>query len=249
MFKDVNTVVFDLDGTIYHGNELIEGALDTVLHVRRKGMRVFFVTNNSTKTRQQIYETLKEMRVTDSCDEVYTSGYIAAHFIKKKNISDIYVIGSDNLKKEFYDAGIELSADEHAQNLFIGFTTNFNYDELTTAFRIARNAKKMIVANIDQYFPGKDGKLFPGCGAIVKAVEYASDRDADFIIGKPNTYILEYLYQKYQLNNKEVLIVGDVYESDIIMANAIGSPSILIGNTPAEGTCNVSKISDIINLI
>ena len=73
MFSTVKAVLFDLDGTLYYGDKAADGAVDTVRAMRERGLRVFFLTNNSTRMREQICRKLNGMDIPCSCDGIYGS--------------------------------------------------------------------------------------------------------------------------------------------------------------------------------
>lgn len=249
MFNNIKAVVFDLDGTIYYGNELIEGALEVIEYLRRMGKKIFFLTNNSTKSREQIYNRLISMGLICNIDEVYTSGYVAALYAEKEGVKNIYILGSNDLKNEFYSKGIQVTEDEKlAESLLIGYDTELNYDRLTKALNVALNGRTIMACNKERHYPGKNAIRMPGCGAMVGAIELCANRKVDFVIGKPNTLMLDILLEVNNLNRDEIVMVGDTYESDIIMANNVGCKSILI-NEKDEHELTVLKISDIKNYI
>jgi HAD superfamily hydrolase (TIGR01450 family) len=247
MFKNIKLVIFDLDGTIYLGNKLIDGAKEVINHLRKAGKDICFLTNNSTKMRVQIFEKLKRLGIDCTIDEVFTSGYVATIYLKKNKIENVYVCGSDDLKQEFEKAGISLSAEQDAKNLFIGYDALFNYEKLTKAFHVAKKASNIIAANMDASYPGEDGVLYPGCAAMVGAVEYSIGRKVDVVIGKPNTRILEIISLQYKVKNNEILMIGDNYETDILMAKRNNSPAILIGDNREETVC-MQNISQLLNI-
>ena len=248
MFKNVKLVIFDMDGTIYLGSKLIDGANEVINYVRSTGRKVCFLTNNSTKTRTQIYEKIRKLGVECTEKDIFTSGYTATIYLKKHSIKNVYVCGSDDIKHEFEQEGVSVATEQDAKNLFIGYDISFNYEKLTRAFHVAQKANKIIVANIDAFYPGENGVLYPGCAAMVGAIEYSIRRKSDIIIGKPNTLMLEIISLQYNVNNNEILIIGDNYESDIIMAKENDSPSILIGDS-REGTTCVQNILELLNMI
>ena len=109
MFEQIKAVLFDLDGTIYYGSKLIDGADQVVDAFRRQGKEIFFLTNNSTKTRSQIHDKLLKMGLSCNEDEVYTSGYATGLYIKKQEYKDVYVFGTQALKSEFEKMGIRVT--------------------------------------------------------------------------------------------------------------------------------------------
>ncbi len=226
--SDFDAVFFDLDGTLYEGSKRIKGSNHIVNYMREKGKRVFFTTNNSTKTREQIYERLVKIGIDAELHEVLTSGYIAADYAKKTNMRDIHIFGSVNLIHEFHQMGISVNQDTNAENLLIGYDPDMTYEDLTRAVRVALNAKCIIACNKEKVYPGEQGLLFPGCGAMVAPVEWCSGKKANLVIGKPNTIMIDYIAESHQIEHSRILVIGDTYESDIEMAKRSGSLSILI---------------------
>ncbi len=106
--------------------------------------------------------------------------------------------------------------------------SEYNYYKMTCAIRAALRAEKIIVCNLDKLFPKEDG-LYPGCGAMASSILFCSGRSPDIILGKPSTYMMEYVAKKYGYGADEMIVVGDSLNSDIAMAKAYGSPYALIG--------------------
>ncbi len=249
MFEEVKIVMFDLDGTIYYGGDIIDGANEAIEHCRECGKNVFFLTNNSTKTRKQIFEKLQGMNINCNYDEVLTSGYVAALYAQRENLQKIYVCGSDNLKSELEALDVEVVDAEHAKNLLIGYDPNFDYEKMTQAVRVGLHADKIIACNKERVFLGQGVLNYPGCGGMVAPIEWCCGRMSDYVIGKPNTLMLDIVCEWFGLDNSEMLMVGDTYESDILMANKKGCPSILISPQEYSDTINVEHIGDLVNLI
>lgn len=249
MFKNIKTAAFDLDGTVYYGSKIIDGALEVINRLREKGIRVLFVTNNSTKVRAQVAEKLQGMGIDCTEDDIMTAAYAAASFAKEKGLKNVYISGTDMLKKEFADIGVSYTdIPEEAESVIIGCDSKYTYEKMTLALRAGLNAKEMYSCNTDRHFLGEGKKSFPGCGAMVAAIEWCCNRKCDDIIGKPGTYMLELICNTYNLTNDELIMIGDTYETDIAMAKEKGCSSIFIG-TKREDTVCVEKIADILDMI
>ena len=224
----IDAVLLDLDGTIYYGTKLIPGAIETIQFFRQNEIDIYFTTNNSTKTRRQVFEKLIAMGVDCRFDEVLTSGYIAALYAKKNNLKDIYIFGSDNLHHEFEVQGIDTRQDEKAQNLLIGYAPDMTYEGLTSALHVALHAKCIMACNRERRFPGENQRIMPGCGAMTAPIEWCANRKCDVIIGKPSKMMIDVLVEKEKYSYERILVIGDTYESDVAMAKAAGSKSILL---------------------
>lgn len=226
MYEGIKTILFDLDGTIYYGNQLIDGADEVVQKFREQGKKVYFVTNNSGKTREQISKKLCHMGVHCTIEEIYTSGYVAALYTLKKGYQEAYVFGTNALKQEFQYVGLRVS--NTAEVLVVGFDPEFNYQKLSSALQMGLRTKIIIACNIDKNFPGENAVIVPGCGAMVGALEGCLGRKIDFVVGKPNPLLLDMICAQHGLQKDEIMIIGDTYESDIKMAQEYGCSSIYI---------------------
>lgn len=249
MFQDINTVVFDLDGTLYCGNTLIDGALEVIEHCLNKGQKIFFLTNTSFKKRALVVEKLNNFSIPCEMNQVYTSGYTTGIYIKDKKIKNPFLFGSDELKEEFAELGIKLASETEAKNLIMAFHPKSSFEELSAAFRVALKAEKIYAVNIDRSVPFSAGLLVPGSGAFVKAVEYSANRLVDEVIGKPNPFMLELLIRDHQLSRENMVMIGDSYESDIVMSHNASVKSILISDTNYKNTYTIPNIKNLLTLL
>lgn len=243
---DFDIVLFDLDGTVYYGSKLIDGANDTVKFFREAGKRIYFATNNSTKTRKQIFEKLLKIGVDCKFDEVLTSGYLAALYAQQENLHNMYIFGSENLRTEFDEMSVSYNQTESAENLLIGYNPHMTYENLADALQVALHAKTIIACNKERTFPGEGKKLMPGCGAMTAPIEWCAKRECDVVVGKPSTLMIELVSKLEKTPSYRLLMIGDTYESDIVMAKLAGAKHILISKKPeyhdTEVVANISEI-------
>ena len=238
ILSNLKLFAFDLDGTLYLGENIIEGAIDLICFLKKKYSVVFF-TNNSTKTREEIHSKLKKMGFDCSLNEIFTSSYAAAKYLDESNLDNVFVIGSDGLRSEIIDNGICIVDNDSAENLVVGLDFDFSYKKIETAMSILLNNGRFIVCNEDRFFPIGGNRYMPACGAMVGAIAVASNRKADFIIGKPNTYILSKIEEEYEIEHHEIMVVGDSFESDIMMAMNNNSKAILVNSEQNVNNNNV----------
>ena len=234
---------------MYYGSKIIPGANDTITFFRNQGVKVYFATNNSTKTRKQIFERLRGMGVDCRLEEVLTSGYLAALYSLRRGLKDIHIFGSPNLIEEFESLGVTVSHDGTAENLLIGYNPDMTYEDLTQAVRVALNAKRIIACNRERVFPGEGAKLFPGCGAMTAPIEWCANRPCDVIIGKPSPFMVEMVMEEDGLAADQLLMVGDSYESDIAMARAAGCDAILISSDERDDVLTAASIREVPRLM
>jgi 4-nitrophenyl phosphatase len=236
----IKAIAFDLDGVVYVGNTVMPGAIKTIQTLRAMGFKIFFVTNNSGKKREYLAAKLTRMGIEASVDDIFSSGYAAGSLAKQlSEVNDrVYVIGSNDLKEEFVDLGMKIVQGYPCNLIVVGIDAGFNYEMLTLSLEILRGGATFIVCNRDRNFPIEKGKFLPGCGSIVAAIEWAWGGSAHYDVGKPNTKLLEMISIKYDFQPSEILVVGDVVDSDIAMAKRFGTISVLI---PYDQQNNVQR--------
>lgn len=253
----IRAVGFDLDGVIYFGNKLAAGAKKIINELRAYGYRVFFITNNSSRTREEISIKLKGLGIEVAAKDIFTSGYACAIFLSKlSKKTKIFVLGSTGLKKLLLQMGLNLVVRPECDYLVVGYDAKFDYRKACFGLQAIQNGAKFIACNLDHNFPGDNGRIFPGCGAIVAFMTEASGRCPDFVIGKPKTYILELAASKFFLKPKEIMFIGDSLETDIAMASKFGSPSVLVsvsdkprvGKILIKPSFNVTSLRELKNM-
>lgn len=234
--SDIKVIAFDLDGTIYNGAQIINGALETIEFFRKIGKKICFFTNNSSLSRIQIFTKLRKFSINLTETDIYCCSYAVKVYLREEKYKNLFVIGSNVLKEEVSNSGINVfneARNNQIDALLIGMDVDFSFFKLSQAYEVLQrnDSCKIIVCNMDCNFPVEDGLRKPGCGAIASSILVASNRDFDFMIGKPNSYMLNLIAKEKNVLPKEILVIGDSFESDIAMANNTNSHSILIDNS------------------
>lgn len=230
----IKAVAFDLDGTIYFGNQPAEGALETVNSLKAQGLSIFYFTNNSSATRHKLLGKLRSMGFDPGIDDIYSSAFATAKYLKNKKISKVYCLGSQGLIHELEELDIKIVAADFAEAMVIGLDVDITYDKISSALNFVAQNDAVVVCNKDRNYRIENNELRPGCGSLVAAIEYAVGKTFDCVIGKPNPFMMKLLLKENRLNCEEVLVVGDNYESDIAMAKNIGCPSIFISEFESD---------------
>lgn len=227
----IKIIVMDLDGVIYFGSNLIAGANAAIKRIRKMGIRIIFVTNNSRESRNQIKEKLSSFDIDADVDDIYAPALAVGFLLKRlHNLKgpQALVIGSEDFKNELSSLGVEVINDLNCDYVIVALDREFTYVKLSNAMNALQNGAKLIICNRDRRVPVENGKYLPACGSIASALEYASEIKAQYEIGKPNTLFLEMIALNFGVKPDEILIVGDGLESDVLMANKYGSPSVWI---------------------
>lgn len=213
-----------MDGVIYIGGKLLPGVKETLVQLRKLNKRIYFLTNDPIPTRQQFVERLQSLGLEAHLDEVISSGWTTAKNLSLMNIRSVYVLGSEGLKTEIRQFGIELVENGTCQAVVVGHDDQLSLGHISQAIRLINLGAKFIATNVDATFPGPEGPC-PGTGAIVSAIQTSSGK-RPVVIGKPYPPMFRTV-----LDNLDpklgVAMVGDNPYTDILGAHQQGITAIL----------------------
>lgn len=233
----IKCVVFDLDGTVYFGKQLAPHALEMLAYARQRAGRIFFATNNSAKTPSEIYQRLRDRGIPLTPDEVITSSLLLTEYLLDKHLTRTITLGTASLKNFFRQHGID-PLSKQAQALVIGYDPDATVRDLDPCLNYLPSDYLFVAANTERCYPVENGWLTPGAGALVKMAEFVLQKPADVLIGKPSPVMLQWIARKLNLSPQQILMVGDQYASDIVMAEKFGAQALLItNNTPSDYPC------------
>ncbi|KAF8508159.1 HAD-like domain-containing protein [Gautieria morchelliformis] len=265
--------MFDCDGVLWHGDRLIEGAVDVLRYLRAQKKNIIFVTNNATKSRQSYKEKFDKLGVQADVNEIFGSAYASAVYlssvVKLPKDKKVYVIGESGLEHELREEGIQhVGGTDPADNTLgpfslksfvldpsvgavpCGLDTSMNYTKYSKAYQyLTRNEGRLFLAtNEDATYPAGDG-ILPGAGSIIAPLRYTLDR-APTSIGKPNKTMLDCIRAKHLFDPSRTIMVGDRLDTDILFGKngGVGTLLVLTGVT-SEGELtdvNADRIPDFV---
>lgn len=222
---ELKAIVIDLDGSVYYGNKIIEKADEAINSLDRK-YTVSFLTNNSTLSRADYARKLKNFGISCSKYQIITSGYASARYIKKKyEDSRVYVIGEKGLKNELIEQNIKICENE-CDIVLVGLDRDFDYKKMAKALRFILEGAVFIATNTDPFLITDEG-IIPGTGALITSIETASGKKA-IVTGKPSKFMIALILNELWVKPKEILVVGDKLETDILMGIEGGMRTALV---------------------
>jgi HAD superfamily hydrolase (TIGR01450 family) len=221
--------ILDLDGCVWIGDEPTPGALDALEQLREGGRQVAFATNDPRSATEDYVTRLWRLGIKASLRDVVTAGAAMQHLLAEtRNGRTAFVIGTASLRKHVADAGCRVlngtDLASRAEVVVVGGTEQLVYDDLRNAALAVRRGADFLATARDPTYPQPDG-LWPGTGAILAAVEVASDRTAE-IVGKPEPQLL--LTAMDRLGEGRTLVVGDRIDTDLGAAAAAVLDSALV---------------------
>jgi len=239
---------FDLDGTIYLGDELLPGAAETIAALRSASARVVFITNKPLYSAAEYAQKLTELGIPAEADDVVTAVDALLSYLSERHEGRrILPVAEPLLCDELARAGFALTDDgTEAEVVVVSFDRTFAYPKLLAAFRAVRmNGAVIVATNPDAYCPTPDGGL-PDCAAMLAAVEASTGVRAEAIVGKPSATMGAALLARLGTPASEVAVIGDRLTTDVVMGQSVGAAGILVltGATTADAAAESAITPD-----
>jgi 4-nitrophenyl phosphatase len=227
--------LLDMDGTFYLGDQLLDGSLEFIRIIEERGIGYVFLTNNSSKNRQEYITKITKLGLPIDGNRVFTSGEATALHLKRKHPgSRLYVMGTPGLQDEFRAHGFQL-VEDNPEIIVLGFDTTLTYNKLWKLCDFVRSGLPYYATHGDLNCPTATGYM-PDIGAMIAFVFTSTGRQPDEVIGKPNRVIAEMIANKLNLDLKSLTMVGDRLYTDIALGSASGVNTVLVlsGETRME---------------
>lgn len=239
-----DAVLFDLDGTVYHGSRIIPGATEVMRELRDLHRPVRFVTNNASKTPEDVVEHLRGFGVAAEPAEVSTSAQAAARVLRTRLPAgaSVLIVGAPALENEVEAAGMRPVRRASGVDAVVqGHWTETGWSDLAEACLAIRAGALWVACNVDPTLPSERGQL-PGNGSMVAALRAATEAEPE-VAGKPEAPL--FTTAAAAAGASRALVVGDRLETDIAGAVAAGldslavltgvaTPGRLLAATPSE---------------
>ena len=213
-WKD-KTCFIDLDGTMYRGDELIDGAIEFIDYLIAQDIPYYFITNNAMRTHAQNREKMERMGFHGIRDEAFFTSAMASAAYAKRYLkgNKAYYIGQEGMKEPLLEQGFIIDEQE-ADHVFIGLDVHASYEQYCKAFNLIQKGAILIGTNADRRLPHGDGYRI-GNGAIVAMFQYASESEG-LIIGKPNEAMMKEALSFAHVDASHCVMIGDNLETDIL---------------------------------
>ncbi|MFF0813541.1 HAD-IIA family hydrolase [Rhodococcus sp. NPDC003318] len=221
-----DVLLLDLDGTVYAGPHAIPGARDAL--VVEGGPRLFYVTNNASRSPAEVAAHLNELGFPATESEVVTSSQSAARLVAERVPAGapVLVVGTEALADEVRVVGLRpvRSFDDAPVAVVQGHSPDTDWRILAEATLAIRAGAHWVASNVDTTLPTERG-LCLGNGSMVAALRTATGREPD-VAGKPARPLMDDAVRRSAARSP--LVVGDRIDTDIAGANAAGLDSLLV---------------------
>merc|ERR1711990_1269541 len=252
LLDKTDVFIFDCDGVIWKGDSLIDGVPAVLKMLKDAGKKIFFVTNNSTKSRKGYLGKFKGLGLDGvEAEEIFSSSFAAAAYLEQTKFKEsgkkVYIIGEVGIEEELdligvpwigggSDAGkkIELKSgyalpyDKDVGAVIVGFDREINYHKIQYA-QLCINENEgceFIATNLDAVTHLTDAQEWAGNGAMTGAIKGCTGREPT-LVGKPSPLMIDYIVDKYGCQRERICMVGDRLDTDILFGQNNGLLSCL----------------------
>ena len=227
--------LFDMDGTLYLGDDVYDGAIALMEDLPRLGKQYIYLTNNSSRAGVDYITRLRRLGFPCEAENVFTSGMATGLYLNQNYPgAKVYLAGTKAFYRELVSYGIDLVNDENGHTeafdvdvVVQGFDTELVYEKLDKAVHFLRRGAKFIAANPDWVCPMPAGEVLPDCGSICALLTASSGVKPEYI-GKPNRNMIDVIAKMTGIPNEKICAVGDRLYTDIAVAQNAGSVSVLV---------------------
>lgn len=224
---------FDLDGTIYLGNQLFRGAIELIEILNKKEISFFFLSNNSSKSTSDYLKKLQSLNLNVTRDNLILSQHPTIDYLKSKNYEKIFLLGTESLKREFHQEGFTLT-ESNPEIIVLAFDQELTYERLVKASYMLQEGIPYIATHLDDRCPTEKGYI-PDAGGIAALLFKATEK-MPRVFGKPNKEMLLFKLKELEIKPKDAIIFGDRLYTDIKMGinSGVTTCCVLSGETTLE---------------
>jgi HAD superfamily hydrolase (TIGR01450 family) len=237
-------VVFDLDGVVYLGDQVVPAAPAALDQVRGLGVRIAFVTNNSYRPPDLVVERLNRLGIKAAAGEVLTSAQATVRLLGGRDGLEgvrVMVVGGPGLRQALEGAGARLvdgQAWHDAEVVTIGFDPDLTYAKVRDATLAIRAGARFVGSNPDTTLPTPDG-FWPGAGATLALLRASTGVEPE-VAGKPERALLD--TAAAAIGDGPYLMVGDRVDTDLDGAHRLGWSTALV-------LSGVTRLTDLPDLV
>jgi len=230
LLSKMKLFLFDMDGTLYLGNQLYDFTIELLDAIRNNGGKYLFMTNNSSKSVADYIKKLQGFGIHATREDFMTSSQATAYYLHKHHEGKkLYVCGTESLKEELRMEGFTVTTDiNEVECIVMGFDTELTFQKLHDVSYLLLTHPELpyIATNPDLVCPTEFGSV-PDCGSVCICIKNATGKEP-VVIGKPSPLMPELAMERLGATKEETCVVGDRIYTDIKSGLNAGITGILV---------------------
>ncbi|WP_105615880.1 TIGR01458 family HAD-type hydrolase [Vallitalea okinawensis] len=224
MLTHIDTIIFDLNGTLYEKGVAINGSNETIRKLREHNYHLSFITNTDGRSIKDVYQRVLKKGLDVKEEEIYTPVSAVKVFIEQNNDKLFYPLVTDDVFESL--VGVNRNVNNPDYVVIGDFCDKVSFEEINKVFRMIKNGAKIIALSKTLWYIDVDGYSI-NTGAFVKMFEIACESEA-ILMGKPSK---DFFYMGLKRTNSQpenTLVIGDDIKTDILGAKNIGATAALV---------------------
>ncbi|GGB90732.1 haloacid dehalogenase [Marinobacterium zhoushanense] len=218
-------LLLDLDGVLYVDDALIPGAITAIEWLNSHQLPFRYITNTSTKTRDQLLAKLDRLGLPARAEQVFSAVQASEAWLEAQSITRIAALVSESVRLSLEER-FELDESTPEAVLIGDIGEAWNYSRLNQAFHWLLSGAKLVCVHRNRYWRTGEA-LSLDIGAFVAALEYAADIQS-IVIGKPSAAFFDAACASMSLSPGEVMVIGDDVETDVGGGQSCGCRGVLV---------------------
>ncbi|MCF8306991.1 MAG: HAD-IIA family hydrolase [Ignavibacteriales bacterium] len=249
--------IFDLDGTLYRGDKIIEGAAETINKLRGLRKQLLFISNKTTGSKSDYIHFLNKHGCGITPGEMILSSDVLINYLSAYHpFAKVFAIGEKKFSDLLINSGfIFTTKTDEIEIVIVTLDRYINFKKIETAARAIEKGAVFFAANIDNTCPVDSGEIIDA-GSVISALEKRTGKKLVRHFGKPSTHMIEFIKGSLECELSETLVTGDRIDTDIAMANVMGADSALVStgvmnfnHTTFKPTYSLNSVAEIISNI
>lgn len=224
-----------MDGVLVQGNQIIPGADEFIMRLRKQNRKFLLLTNNPMYTPRDLAHRLQAIGIQIEENQIFSSALATAAFLhQQRPDGKAFVLGESGLTEAIHDIGYIIT-DVEPDYVVLGETLAYNFQMIKKAIRLIHDSgARFIATNPDASGPSEGG-LVPACGAMASLIEKASGV-SPFFVGKPNALMMRTALNYLNVHSENTIMIGDRMDTDVVAGVTSGMETILVlsGSTREE---------------
>ncbi len=226
----INGLLLDVEGVLVADKryEAVPTAIGFVAALRAAARPFRLISNNTTDDRPGMLEKLRRAGFDFTLDELHTCTSAAIQKLRELQAHRCLVLGNMVLRRQFAEAGFEVTDDREVDAVVVGLDTDLTYHRLQLAVDAVLSRRAALLAlHHNRRYDDVAGRPAPSVGALAAAVEYATHSEA-LVIGKPSPAYFRQALDELHVPAAEVLVVSDDPLSDLAGAKRLGMQAAFV---------------------
>ena len=228
--RNTKLYLFDMDGTLYLGDNLFSFSKELLSEIRRTGGKYLFMTNNSSKSVLDYVKKLQKLGIEADREDFMTSSQATAFYLKNHHWGQkLYVCGTRSFVEELEREGFTVTTNlDEVECVVMGFDTELTFQKLWDVSKLLLTKEDLpyIATNPDFVCPTEFGSV-PDFGSVCFGIKHATGREP-IVIGKPGPLMPQLAMEKLGFQPHETTVIGDRIYTDIKSALNAGVTGILV---------------------